>query len=419
MKTTKILVVAESIDVDDSSGSKANVALIYNLYKVGFDVTVFHYTRKNIQLHGIRCFAIQEKRRSALFYLSRVQRQLRHKLKIDVHKPLEKIFGFSFTVYNDRNSIISSLEKELDFEPDLVMTLSKGGSFRPHHALLKLPSLHKKWLAYIHDPYPMHLYPRPFTWVEPGYYKKWKFIKEISEKAAYSAFPSKLLQEWMGSYFPNFLNTGILIPHQISDFNVDEGEVPDYFNHQNFNILHAGTLLDQRNPEALVKAFKLFLEKLPEAVPHARLIFLGGESKFSPWLRKIKGEVAGLVLSENYVSFENVIKMQMDAVVNVILEAKSEISPFLPGKFPHCVQADKAILLLGPYYSESRRLLGKEYPYWAESDDVEEIAQLILQLYQKWREVGGLKLGRPELRYYLSAGKLEETILSILKLNNK
>ena len=42
----KILVIVDSIDVNDSSGSKANVALIQNLAACGFDVLVLHYTQK-------------------------------------------------------------------------------------------------------------------------------------------------------------------------------------------------------------------------------------------------------------------------------------------------------------------------------------------------------------------------------------
>src|SRR5690606_23552801 len=121
---------------------------------------------------------------------------------------------FSFTFFNDTNSIAKLLRKEKTFKPDLVITLSKGASFRPHYALLKCPEFHEKWLAYVHDPYPFHYYPRPYNWVESGFKNKEAFFKAVSEKAAFSAFPSLLLKEWMGSYFPNFLKTGIIIPHQ-------------------------------------------------------------------------------------------------------------------------------------------------------------------------------------------------------------
>jgi hypothetical protein len=48
----KILVIVDSINVNDSSGSKANVALIQNLAACGFEVQVLHYTQKEITLEG-------------------------------------------------------------------------------------------------------------------------------------------------------------------------------------------------------------------------------------------------------------------------------------------------------------------------------------------------------------------------------
>jgi len=410
----KILVVVESIDVEDSSGSKANVALTQNLVKAGFEVMVYHYTRKEIQLPGITCVAIKEKRWSALFFLSRLERYLRAFLKLSLSRPLEKIFGFSFTLFNDRNSIIGALRKIEDFNPDLILTLSKGGSFRPHHALLKMPELHKKWIAYIHDPYPAHLYPRPFAWVEAGYFEKWKFIWNISERAAYSAFPSKLLMEWMGSYYPGFLKSGMIIPHQLIELSTEGIGFPDYFNPKDFNLLHAGTLLEPRNPRILLEAFQRFLEKHPEARLHSKLMFLGGESVFSPWLKEKAEQIKELEVSETYIPFKDVFKIQQHVAVNVILEAKSEISPFLPGKFPHCVQADKPILLLGPNYSESKRLLGDAYLYWAEIDDLEKITKAIENLYLEWKKSPeDFRLNRPDLISYLSAPHLKDIMEKI------
>ena len=112
---------------------------------------------------------------------------------------------------------------------------------------------------------------------------------------------------------------------------------------------------------------------------------------------------------------DEVNNVQREASVNIILEAKSEISPFLPGKFPHCVAADKPILLLGPYYSESRRLLGEDYRYWTEINEVEKIAGMIEELYQIWIDKSQcLKLGRQDLEYYLSEKYLKETLDKIL-----
>ena len=209
----KILVIVDSINIEDSSGSKANVALIHNLVAAGFEIMVYHYTLKNIQLKGVNCVAIPEIKFSPLYFLSRIQRVLSRKCNINVAPFLEQLFGFSFTFFNDTNSIVRALSK-INFVPDLVLTLSKGGSFRPHYAVLKLPQMHNKWVAYVHDPYPFHFYPRPYTWVESNYKQKEIFFTKVSEKAKYSAFPSQLLLEWMGSFYPNFLKTGVVIPHQ-------------------------------------------------------------------------------------------------------------------------------------------------------------------------------------------------------------
>jgi len=409
----KILIVVESIDVEDSSGSKANVALIQNLNKAGFEVLVYHYTRKEVKLPGIVCVSIKENRRSPLFFLSRLERNSRDHLKLDMHKPLQNIFGFSFTLFNDRNSIVAALRKIEGFNPDLVLTLSKGGSFRPHHALLKMPELHKKWIAYMHDPYPMHHYPKPFTYTEPGSVKKENFIREISKKATFSAFPSKLLQEWMGNFYPDFLRSGFVIPHQIIEISTEGIEFPIYFDPKSFNLLHAGNLLGARNPKGLAKAFSNFLIKFPEAKHHSKLIFLGGNNK--RLLNMETKNIENIYVSEEYVSFEQVFKMQQHAAVNIILEAKAEISPFLPGKFPHCVQADKPILLLGPPKGEARRLLGENYKFWAEIDDLDGITKSIENLYLQWcKSPQDFRLNRPELSKYLTVSNLKTIIEKIL-----
>lgn len=415
-KTIKILVVAESLDVEDSSGTKGRVALIQNLQKAGFDLKVLHYTPKDINLEGIACKRIPENRRSIIFFLSRLQMRLRKKVKWNINKPLESFFGFSLNLLNDRNSIIRALIKLDNYEPDLVLTLSKGGSFRPHHALLKIPYWHHKWVAYIHDPYPMHLYPRPYAWVEPGYEAKYNFIKKMTEAAAFLAFPSKLLKEWMGSYFPQCLPKGIIIPHQITEIGMMKVKFPDYFDSTHFNVLHAGNLLWGRDPKGLVEGFKLFLKRNPEAKFRSRLLILGRGSPYSTYLKEISKKFDELYISEKYVPYEEVLNMQNSTSVNVILEAKSEISPFLPGKFPHCVRADKPILLLGPFCSESRNLLGPDYPYWADIDEIDKISEIIEKLFELWKDNKDLKLNRSDLHFYLSEKYLQEKIYEILNM---
>ena len=413
----KILVVVDSINIEDSSGSKANVGLINNLVAAGFEVLVYHYTLKNIQLSGVTCFAIPEIKVSSLYFLSRMQRIFARNLNWNLATFFEKRFGFSFTFFNDTNSIVKALKK-IDFSPDLVMTLSKGGSFRPHYAVLKTPQLHNKWLAYVHDPYPFHFYPRPYTWVEPGYQFKENFFEQVAEKAKYSAFPSQLLLEWMGSYYPNFLITGKVIPHQNATYNlqnsVQNNDFSDYFDAAKFNLLHAGNLMKQRSPIGLIEGFKLFLNKNPEAANESKLILLGNAAYHSKLIEEYKVDNLEIYIYNGNVAFDVVYELQKKVSVNIILESKSEISPFLPAKFPHCVEANKIILSLAPYYSETKRLLGDNYEYWSEVDDVEKIAKLIQKLYLLWKQnSANLVLNRIDLEEYLSVDYLKKTINSL------
>lgn len=413
----KILVVVDSINIEDSSGSKANVALINNLAAAGFEVVVYHYTQKFISLEGISCYAIPEIKYSPLYFLSRMQRIISRNFKVNPAPFLEQLFGFSFTFFNDTNSITKALRKT-DFQPGLVITLSKGGSFRPHYAILKTPEFHNKWLAYVHDPYPFHYYPRPYTWVEPGYQFKEKFFRKVSEKARFSAFPSQLLIEWMGSFYSDFIKTGVVIPHQKAkyDFEISIGNTkfPSYFDPLKFNLLHAGNLMKQRSPNGLLKGFQLFLNQNPEAKHDTKLILLGNASYHTKMLKEYQTNNPEIYIYNGNIAFDVVYHLQKNVSVNVILESKSEISPFLPAKFPHCVEANKTILSLAPYYSETRRLLGNDYPYWTEVDNIEKIASMIEKLYYLWKQnPSNLLLNRTDLIEYLSVDYLKKIVLNL------
>ncbi|MGQ7945244.1 UDP-glycosyltransferase [Flavobacterium sp. WC2509] len=414
----KILVVVDSINIEDSSGSKANVAFIKNLIAAGFEVLVYHYTRKPIQLEGITCFSISEIKYSPFYFLSRFQRVLQRNTGINTVPFFERILGFSFTFFNDVKSIEKALNN-CNFNADLVLTLSKGASFRPHYALLKMPQFHTKWMTYVHDPYPFHFYPRPYNWVESSYKQKEKFFTQVSEKAKYSAFPSQLLLEWMSSYFPDFLKTGVIIPHQNAAYNLQNNDFPDYFDTTKFNLLHAGNLMKERSPEGLIEGFKLFLNKNPEAKKDSKLILLGNASYHVAMLKEWESDTPEIYIYNGNVAFDIVYNLQKNTSVNVILESKAEISPFLPAKFPHCIDANKPILSLAPYYSEVRRLLGSEYPYWAEVDEVTKIADIIEKFYQLWNQnPNDLKLNRQDLADYLSVDYLKKVIVNLKNSNN-
>ncbi|APY10002.1 hypothetical protein BWZ22_01520 [Seonamhaeicola sp. S2-3] len=408
---SKILVVVDSIDVNDSSGSKANVGLIKNLANIGYKVTVLHYTRKVVEIEGVDCILIQEKKHTIFYFLSRGQRVIQRHLKINLARYLERVFGFSFTFFNDVSSIKAAIKKNEVSAFDLILTLSKGASFRPHYALNKMPELHNKWLAYIHDPYPFSCYPQPYYFKEPGYKIKEKFFKEVTTNAKHTVFPSLLLKDWMGQFFDSCIKNGVVMAHQQFELDTTDIELPDFLDSKKFNLLHAGGLLNARNPEGLLKGLLAFFKKHHQYRDDVRLIFIGNTTRFSKMLSDYNKELPELIVIDKTVSFNSVYAIQKLVSVNVILETKSEISPFLPGKFPHCVTANKKIISLSPSKSEVRRLLGEDYPYVAEIDDENKIAKIIEDLYFLWKKnPDNLLLNREDLDYYLSEKYLKEVI---------
>lgn len=408
---SKIVVVVESVDVNDSSGTKVNLAMIQNLKQLGYDVTALHYTLKEIQIEGVRCISVKERKTNLLFLLSRVQRVLYRWFKIDIGERVDRIFGFSFGFFNDSKSIAKAVKKLNPEDYSMVWTMSKGNSYRTHKAILMLPEWHSKWYACIHDPYPQQLYPRPYNYIPRGYREKRLYFREVMKKAKRLVLPSLMLKEWLQSYYPEMEGKSLILPHQVVNFGMSNMELPNYFDTNQFNILHAGNLLDYRDPKLVVEAFQIFLNKNPEAAKQSKLFFLGKKGAFTPYLQNKMKEIPQLYVSEGYVPFEQTYAMQQSASANIILEAKSEISPFLPGKFPHSVSAKVPIILVGPYYSECKRLLGPDYPYAFDFSDLDKMAEAFKTLFVLW-ETNAKKIpfNRPDLETYLSLNYFESLL---------
>lgn len=410
----KLLVLAETLDITGSSAGKANYAFIQSLLTAGFKITVYHYSYTEIHLPGVEPILIQERKTDLNYWLSRGQRILQRLAKHNFSKSLENRFGFSFTFFNDVSSMVSALKPIRVADYDIVLTLSKGASYRTHAALLQLPEWHTQWLAYIHDPYPFHWYPKPYDWLQPGSVQKEAFIKEVAQKAKWLGYPSQCLQDWMGTFDANFKAKGIVLPHQASEAVVVKKAFPEFFNPDHFNVLHAGNLLKQRNPFPLIQAWNLFLAQRPEAKAHAKLLLIGPGAYHEPELSKICSETETIYRYSRSMDYEQVRLLEQHSAVNIVLEATAEVSPFLPAKFPNLVQTDRPILHLGPKHSEVRQLLGKNYPFVAEANDVKSICKLFVRLYDLWKEAGSVRYPFSKgLNEYFDSTYLKEVLTQL------
>ncbi len=410
MSAPRILIAVDSINVNDSSGSRANVAIIQNLRDSGFQVTVIHSSYQDIAISGVETRNIGELKTDLNYWLSRAQRVAQRWFSWPLHRFQEARFGFSFTFFND----VNRFQKELDkFNPsnfDLIITLSKGGSFRPHGAVLRNIGWHSKWLAYIHDPYPMHFYPEPYTWTESGHRFKEAFMQRITQKAQFVAFPSQLLYQHMAAFFPECKTKSVIIPHQNESAQEALNQVPDYFDTNTFNLVHAGNLMKQRDPAGLIQGFKDFLSANPNA--NARLYLIGPASYHQKAIESAITNVPQIVFLPKGEPYYSVMGIQNNTSVNVILEAAAPDSPFLPAKMVNCVAAEKPILHLGPARSETMRLLGADYPWHATISDSKTIANVLTKLFKRHQE-HTLQADYPvsELKAYFNATHLKQLIV--------
>ena len=375
---------------------------------------MLHGSETEILLSYIEAIKVQEVKWNWRYILSRTIRLFRRHIGLNLSPFFENRVGFSFTFLSLSHSFQKVLNSFDESKFILVFTLSQGESFVPHYAVLKSPRFHKKWLAYVHDPYPMACYPESYAFIGPGTEQKKLFMQAVFDRAKFLSFPSLLLSEWMQKFYDIESKKVKIIPHQNSHISFQNSVVEEnmFFDHKKFNLLHAGNLLGQRNPVALIEGFLEFMKDNSESVNQSQLSFIGPISptvlgKFN----ELKSENVKFFPSQN---FDLALNLQKQASVNIIIEAKNEdMSPFLPAKFPHCITANKPVLYLGPSESEVIRLLGPEYKYSVKLDDVNEIKALIVELFNNWKRQKEFSFDN-ELVHYLGSEYLEEQLDSII-----
>jgi len=153
----------------------------------------------------------------------------------------------------------------------------------------------------------------------------------------------------------------------------------------------------------LMKAFTKFLKNTPTAKDNAMLIFIGGSFEgHKETMENLANE--NIINHDTYLAFNTVFQLQKLASVNVVIEADTWLSPFLPGKIPHLVQANKPILHVGPTTSETMRLLGENHDLHTPNNEksIGLLAEKIETVYHRWLENQNLKLNRADLVKYLS-----------------
>jgi hypothetical protein len=275
--------------------------------------------------------------------------------------------------------------------PDILFVRGAGQGFEPHLAMAGLGAA-TPWIANYHDPFPISLYPAPYRrhfFVMSRMQEKWN--ARIMRTADRVSFPSERLLRWMLSgKLGSLRRKGVVIPHIA-------GEVPLAAQEPNgakveldparFLLIHAGTLLEPREPWGLFEAFRRFVAKEPARAASAELLLVGTVSrrhKADPRWREIT-QSQGIRVVEDRISYPRAMRLLRRASVVVVLEADAGGSPFFPAKLTDYLLSRKPILALSPLNSVVSDILGTGYPYRATHSDTARIEEILEGFWASWR----------------------------------
>jgi glycosyltransferase involved in cell wall biosynthesis len=377
-----ILILAENLDINrTSSGLRSNKHIL--IYSQMFEkVDVLTSTPLNLfkQINSVNYTVVDVKIESS--FIDRVPKS---------NAMMNYLFGITRANKQSIKIWQSSVQKILQSSDyDLVLTLGSGASFIPAYAMQEIKKVNDiKHLMFIHDPYPLNQYPPPYQKKNSLAYQSVanRFGKVISS-ADIISFPSLRLKEWMSQYYPSIINESIIQPHigltqeelkPILPIN-ETVNLPKFNN--GIDIVHTGTLLGPRNPLYLIEALKLFFEEIPEAKSVMHLHIIGKMTK--DWKDNSIAD-SNIHVYDKRFSYLSSLKIQQNADILLLLEAVSDVSPFMPGKLADYFIAKKPILALTPRASETTRLLGENYPLLAENGDIEQILIALRLIYSAFQ----------------------------------
>jgi hypothetical protein len=406
-----ILILAESLKINNTSSGIVSSTMINAFVEEGNDVTCLYEN------------SVEE----TITWLPKVKlHPVNYIHKENVLEKIPKlkgipsyIYGYNLKFKTKIKSWKKQIETILKASPfDLIVVLGSGSSFVPHYAMCNVET-NIPWVANFHDPYPMSLYPEPYRKNKNIIYcLQERNTKKIIEKATYVSFPSLYLKEWMQQFFPELKNKSVVLPHLAGELkNLPISDLDNKVNlpQGKFNLLHAGTLLGPRKVDALFKAFQIFIESDKEKKDKSILTILGKVAReHNEFFKKEFSENLNIIIDR--VSYKKSLELIRTADVSLIIEAEGvDFSPFMPGKLADLIELEKPILVLSPKKSETNRILGKEYPFTSEPDDIGKIVSVLNEIWILWKGGNLCLTDSKKLTNYISTKVFNEKLLKLIK----
>lgn len=374
-----ILMVVENLNINKTSGGIVSSTFVKFVAESGYNITVI--TENNFDYPvtwlpediEIKKFDIPALKKTFLDKIPKVK-------AIPAY-----ITGFSKLFRNRIECYKKEITNQLsNNEFDMIYALGVGNLFCPHFALAEM-DLPIPFYVNIHDPYPMHVYPKPYkkpkTWLNLLAEKNFKIVLDKAERIS---FPSQLLMQDMSKTFPVIAQKGFVIPHigtSLPNLPTEKADTIANLDASKINIIHAGSLLGPRNPKFLLQAIAELNQENPDFENKVTFTFIGSVNKDLTDI-VANSNLENVHFLTNRISYKKSLDFIAQADASLVIEAIADFSPFMPGKVADIAFAEKTIIHLGPKNSEVKRLLGKEYPYHSELNDVISIKLILKQFLE-------------------------------------
>ena len=369
-----LLVLIESLRINETSSGIVSSTFVKLLYSLNFNIRIITPNNTNYPIEWLPDDI-------EIHYLNIPTRKKRF---LDYIPKLRAISTYMTGFHSGFRKLIDEWKLQITHELkvnnyDYIYVLGSGTEFAPHFAISELV-INVPVILNFHDPFPMHLYPIPYRAKKNLINRKLeKRTGKAIAKAYKISFPSQLLMEIMAKTFPTIKEKGFVIPHigtELLNLPVSKNDSLINLDRGKINFLHAGSLLGPRNPAYLIHAIIDLGKSNPNLLKDVKFIFVG---KIARELKHYAEKSLNnhIQFYDIRISYKKSLELIRGATCMLVIEAISDISPFMPGKLADIALYEKPIITLTPTNSEVNRLLGKNYPYHANLDNKNEIAKAI------------------------------------------
>lgn len=376
----KILVILECLNKNKTSEGIASVNFLNSIDLKSFDIHSIYYQYPQFEIDkpdwikpGITLHKISNDFFD--FFLSKNQ-----KLKSLLAKYLGIIPLKEYRVFKFKKRI-SQLIKEEKFDLIFIRTVATSGC--SHRAVSELAhSFEIPILSYFNDPIPYCLMPFPYSTGVTNYpnfdLKEKQIIKSVINRSAAIASPSKKLNELFLDFSQDSSKKTFIFPHIFfEEASSDKEGLTEFLDFNKINITHCGSLLSQRDPSGLLKAFELFFDQNPEFLSKVSINFFGPVTEIHlPIFKDFKYNACLNVVNKR-ISHSISLALMQHSDLFLLLESSHQHSPFMPVKLAEVIGLNKIFLSLASADSETRRILGPSYPLQTEATNSEEIHRIL------------------------------------------